>query len=170
MEEIVKFGGPLWKNVVVGKSEASDGEVVRTPGMKYKHYSPRALVVLFKGCGDGVRDVGKYLNLNLNNNNNNNNGKKEGASDDNVVALLTTRLFNADKIKAAIPPTSKLTLLVQHLGTSGQSISRNLFSALRDMDEQKGVHVILVEGIDELDEGLAVMNRLTKAASTVING
>jgi L-threonylcarbamoyladenylate synthase len=48
------------------------------------------------------------------------------------------------------------------LGKSGADISRNLFAMLREVDEQ-GMDLIIVEGIDETEEGLAVMNRLKKS-------
>lgn len=148
LEQIKQFGGPLWKDVVVGKATASENEVVRTPGMKYKHYSPRAPVVLFNGCGDGVDAISKYFSATT--------------EKPKTVALLPTRLFDVAAINSQIP------VIVRPLGSSGQDISRNLFSALREMDEEKHADIILVEGIDESEEGLAVMNRLTKAASTVI--
>ena len=47
-----------------------------------------------------------------------------------------------------------------------EAVARGLFAALRDLDSA-GVRVILVEGISDAHEGLAVMNRLRKAASEV---
>ncbi|KAF3282313.1 hypothetical protein TWF970_001723 [Orbilia oligospora] len=58
-------------------------------------------------------------------------------------------------------------LVEESLGTSGEEISRKLFGALRRMDDE-GVVVVHIEGIEEDMEGLAVMNRLKKAASVVI--
>ncbi len=46
-------------------------------------------------------------------------------------------------------------------------VARELFVALRRMDEL-GVDLIVAEGVVEADEGLAVMNRLRKAASHVV--
>ncbi|GFH21372.1 L-threonylcarbamoyladenylate synthase [Haematococcus lacustris] len=45
-------------------------------------------------------------------------------------------------------------------------VAQHLFLALRRMDEE-GVREVLVEGVQEGDEGLAVMNRLRKAATRV---
>jgi len=45
-----------------------------------------------------------------------------------------------------------------------EEVARGLFSALRELDSKK-VDVILAEGISEKNEGLAVMNRIRKAAS-----
>jgi L-threonylcarbamoyladenylate synthase len=44
-----------------------------------------------------------------------------------------------------------------------------MFAALRHMDDQ-GVEAIVVQGIGEENEGCAVMNRLRKAASSVLEG
>ena len=56
------------------------------------------------------------------------------------------------------------------LGPSTADIARDLFSALRELD-QKGVDIICVEGIDDTDgdAAAAVMNRLRKAAASEIN-
>lgn len=47
------------------------------------------------------------------------------------------------------------------------SVAKGLFRALRDLDSQK-VDVILMEGIAEDQEGLAVMNRIRKASGEII--
>ena len=55
------------------------------------------------------------------------------------------------------------------LGPSTADIARDLFSALRELD-QKGVDIICVEGIDDTsgDAAAAVMNRLRKAAASEV--
>lgn len=40
---------PGWEGVTVGYHDHADGEVPRAPGMKYRHYSPRARVSLVEG-------------------------------------------------------------------------------------------------------------------------
>ena len=55
-----------WENVAVGYKDGSEkGRTPRAPGMKYKHYSPKAKVVLVEtGVGDGQLDsflVDTYL-------------------------------------------------------------------------------------------------------------
>lgn len=160
LEQIRAAGGPAWANVVVGKANAGKDEIVRTPGMKYKHYSPRAPVVLFNNCGNGVSAVSKYLQS----------YSSSATSDSNdkiKIALLPTHQFDITKLETEIK-TAGFVVITKSLGKTGAEISHNLFSALREMDEDKGCDLILVEGIDETNEGLAVMNRLTKAASTVI--
>ncbi|MEM3448830.1 MAG: Sua5 family C-terminal domain-containing protein, partial [Nitrososphaerota archaeon] len=52
------------------------------------------------------------------------------------------------------------------LGETGDlvEVARNLFASLRELDE-RGVEVIIAEGVEERGLGLAIMNRLKKAAS-----
>lgn len=59
---------------------------------------------------------------------------------------------------------TKTEFLVSELGASGEAIQANLFAALRKADETDNVDTIIVEGISETSEGLAVMNRLRKAS------
>ncbi|KAG7694647.1 hypothetical protein KL930_003967 [Ogataea haglerorum] len=149
LEQIKQAGGPRWQNIVVAKKTAGKLEPVRTPGMKYRHYSPTARVVLFNNCGDGKEKVKAYLEKN------NLQNKK--------IALLKTRCF------AKANDISPLIYYDGTLGTSGDEIQRNLFSALRALDAEE-YDYILIEGVEETGEGLAIMNRLSKAASETING
>ncbi len=48
-----------------------------------------------------------------------------------------------------------------------ETVAKGLFAALRDLDNQ-GAQVILMEGISEDHEGLAVMNRIRKASSEIV--
>ncbi|KAG7193362.1 uncharacterized protein KQ657_000779 [Scheffersomyces spartinae] len=149
LEEIRQFGGDQWKHVILSKKTAGKLEAVRTPGMKYKHYSPSAEVVLFTGCGNGKKAITQYISQN------NLEQKK--------LALLRARNFGSN-IHPGI-------IIERSLGSTGQEISRNLFRMLRDVDEDpSGVDVIFVEGTDETNEGLAIMNRLSKAAAVHIKG
>ncbi|KAG7823089.1 hypothetical protein KL909_003692 [Ogataea angusta] len=149
LEQIKQAGGPRWQNIVVAKKTAGKLEPVRTPGMKYRHYSPTAKVVLFINCADGREKVKAYLEKN------NLQNKK--------IALLKTRRF---------APANDISPLISYdgtLGNSGDEIQRNLFSALRALDAEE-YDYILIEGVEETGEGLAIMNRLSKAASETING
>lgn len=141
LEEIKKFGGEKWQNIKVAKRNAEENEQVRTPGMKYKHYSPNAKVVLVSS----EESLHKYL-LNLKNN--------------EKTALLTTLNFNPDNFANKIS-------IIDDLGKTKQQISMNLFNYLRILDEHN-VDIIFIELIDENNQGLAIMNRLQKAASETI--
>lgn len=150
LEEIRQYGGERWNDVILAKKTAGKTEAVKTPGMKYRHYSPTAKVVLFVRCGDGKKAIDNYIN---------NNNLLEAK-----IAVLRTRHF----IKVAQTAASNKSI-ERELGVDGHTISHNLFRYLREVDEL-GVDMIFVEGMDETNEGLAIMNRLSKAALEVING
>lgn len=143
VEEIKHFGGEYWLSVAVATRAANSNDPVKTPGMKYKHYAPNAKVVLFVNCGNGVAAITNYI--------------KENECSDKRIALLTSRHFDS---KREYP---SCIIIKTDLGTTGSEISRNLFKQLREVDE-KNVDLIFVEGTDEKNEGLAIMNRLSKAA------
>jgi L-threonylcarbamoyladenylate synthase len=146
LEEIRKLGGS-WTNIVLGKKTAGQYEKVRTPGMKYKHYSPTAKVILFENFNNAIDAVNFYTNTvgdNLN-------GKK--------YAVVRSKYWTKTPEDAS---------LILDLGKTGDDIQRNLFAALRDSDAQN-VDIIFVEGVSEEDEGLAIMNRLSKAASQIFD-
>ncbi|ROW02053.1 hypothetical protein VPNG_07670 [Cytospora leucostoma] len=176
-----------WEGVVKGYKDASevgagvgsDGKVgagkgPRAPGMKYKHYSPKARVVLFEaGAGAGSADVLGELR------------RIEGKRD--VVGIIRTHRWQklpgeqagteeaADdangatdlsyEIHASVIEGSKV--LDIGLGQDTKNVAQGLFSALRELD-RKGADVIFVEGVADRDDiAAAVMNRLRKAASEI---
>ena len=145
-ENIRKFGGDEWGNLVIAKKTAGKLEPVKTPGMKYKHYSPTAKVILFVNCGNGIDAITNYTK------------GLEGK-----FALLKSSRF------ACAEEMGILGAIERSLGNSATEMAHSLFRELRDVDEM-GVDYILVEGVDETGDGLAVMNRLSKAASEVVNG
>ncbi|MCJ1251446.1 hypothetical protein MMC30_008679 [Trapelia coarctata] len=176
-----------WENTAIGYKDCSELEKApRAPGMKYKHYSPKAKVVLVEHrdleeegsvvqrfVDQGARRLGvlrtKYwkplskaflLELSV---------SKPIPSQSNG-SLNGPRSFGTAKspnLPAPIPHVS-ISAHDIHLGTSVAEIARGLFSALRALDLE-GVEVIFVEGIDNQEgEGAAVMNRLRKAAEEVI--
>ncbi|MBI4451451.1 threonylcarbamoyl-AMP synthase [Candidatus Woesearchaeota archaeon] len=58
-------------------------------------------------------------------------------------------------------------IIVKRLGRSAREAAHNLFAALRLLDS-KGLDVIIAEGPSQAGLGLAVMNRLRKAASRTL--
>lgn len=142
VEAIREVGGPFWKRIVIAKKTAGKNEAVKTPGMKYRHYSPTAKVVVFMDCGDGTEQVKKYINQH----------HLENAK----IAVLRSKHF-----------VTGLSPIERDLGQTGSEIQKNMFAELRETDEL-GVDYIFVEGVSQSNEGLAIMNRLTKAASEVV--
>ena len=157
-EEIKEIGGEFWKDCKVesGKNVKSN-EKVRTPGMKYKHYAPSAKVVLLiPDTKTSTEKIDTFEQI----------FKSEIASSNEVknIAILTTKYL--DKVrKADLQISGTDNLIIKTLGHNGEEIQANLFAALRQVDEEDKVDLIFVEGIPEEDEGLAIMNRLRKAAA-----
>lgn len=110
--------------------------VVSSPGMKYKHYSPKARVVILKGGGE---DYIRYVNAH----------KREGAA-----ALC----FDEDAAALQVPAVS--------LGPEEdrEEQARRLFDALRTID-QMGATLAYARCPEQTGVGLAVYNRLIRAAA-----
>ncbi|KAH8788380.1 DHBP synthase RibB-like alpha/beta domain-containing protein [Diaporthe sp. PMI_573] len=174
MEELRAVEG--WEGVVKGYKDASEvgenGVGPRAPGMKYKHYSPRAKVVLFEAR---TRTQGDEVLRELR--------RVEGRRD--VVGVVRTHRWErlpgqevgaeegdtdgeADlsyEIHTSVIDGSRV--LDIGLGLDSRTVAQGLFSALRELD-RKGADVIFIEGIEDKDDiAAAVMNRLRKAASEI---
>ncbi|MGB9635786.1 MAG: L-threonylcarbamoyladenylate synthase [Thermoplasmata archaeon] len=124
----------------VAKAEI-EFEQVLSPGMKYRHYSPDAKVVLVeKQASQSIFEIFNRF-------------RKKGTK---VCLLLFKDSGGREKDV--------------YCGSDGtkESYARNLFRLLRDFD-RKGYEVIVVEGVDEEGIGLAIMNRLRKAASEIVS-
>lgn len=117
-------------------SGKKSGSVHRSPGMKYKHYSPDAQVILIEGKSSlvHVRILRMVQQLN-----------RQGK----LVGVITTR-------------NDKYTKNTRRVGT-GSKFAVSLFKIFREFDSKK-VDVILVQGIPRKGIGLGIMNRLGKAA------
>ena len=165
----------------------------RAPGMKYKHYSPKARVVLFEdwrasSAPRSLERLVKDLQHEA--------GPTPANSTAGVIRTATWPALQASSALQASPsgnsaapklevkaggsavvyslqeykyPTAQgPNVLELDLGRDVPSIAHGLFSALRDLDT-RGADVIFVEGIDDRGDDMAsaVMNRLRKAASDV---
>jgi L-threonylcarbamoyladenylate synthase len=117
-------------------------EKARSPGLKHKHYAPNAEVVLVEGETSKIVDKVKEL-------------VDSYKQEKKKVGVLTTdenfSYYKADVVKSL---GSRKNLTV---------IANNLFRLLREFDSEK-VDVIVAEGLPLEGLGLAVMNRLRKAA------
>lgn len=122
-----------------GKSDLAP----KSPGQKYKHYSPKAEVVIFES--DSLEKLAAGIKE-----------KYDAYVDDgyNVGIMATEETEEYYE--------GYCSLLV---GNRAEpiSIAANLFKKLREFDELN-VDFILAEGLDELGINLAIMNRLKKAA------
>lgn len=121
-----------------------------TPGMKYLHYTPAVPVILaLPATADSsiTDDLSKALG---------------GYS--RLGALLTSE----SPLKRQLESMEGTNLEMYDLGPREQPsvVAQRLFDGLLTL-EGRGVEVILVEGIQESDVGLAVMNRVRKAAKHI---
>lgn len=113
-----------------------------SPGMIHKHYAPKAKVILVEGAVSSVikkiRELTYYYR-----------------SKSLKVGILGTQetisYYNADVLETL---GSRFNMEV---------IAKNLFGLLREFDN-KNVDIIIAEGVPDEGLGLAVMNRLRKAA------
>lgn len=181
IEEIRACEG--WEDVQKAyKDQSEEGKAApRAPGMKYKHYSPKARVVLyettFQDASKCITQTDKEALLATSNEANRigvirtytwptGAGLKFAEVHTNGTAKKTDLLFDVLQRDLVDENGQKMGQLLDiNLGSDTRSIAQGLFSALRELDS-RGADVIFVEGIDDsIDIAAAVMNRLRKAAS-----
>ena len=115
----------------------------RAPGMKYRHYAPAAPLRVIEAEPTEllvilIREIQQAMQQ----------GKKIGV----LVASETVEILPSGIVIADYGSRSR-----------PEQLAVNLFTLLRQFDEQE-VDIIFAEGISEQGIGLAVMNRLRKAA------
>lgn len=114
----------------------------KAPGMKYRHYAPKAKVKIIRGNKEKTIDkikeiVDNYIEKNK-----------------NVAVLCVEENKNEFSNGKVISLGSEFIL---------EDIARNLFETLRTCDDL-GVDIIICEAFEEKGVGVAIMNRLSKAA------
>ena len=118
-------------------------KINKSPGMKYRHYSPNARVVIVEGSR--IRAKAKIIELTEK-------LKHEGKK----VSIMTA--------SKSLKPNADT---VQYMGNTLDTIARNLFANLRKADSDH-IDVIVIQGINYNNTGFAIMNRLKKAAAETI--
>ena len=122
--------------------QEESGQVPRAPGMKYRHYAPKGELVIVEGP---PMQAAAYMNRLA----------AEDSARGEKTGIIGTEeslgQYHADVVKS--------------LGARGDqdAIARNLYSVLRQMDEEK-VTKIYSESFADRNLGQAIMNRLLKAA------
>lgn len=122
-------------------SENSD-KAPKAPGMKYRHYAPKAEMIIVQGePGEAVKAIKQLAYAQERN------GKK--------VGIIAT--------SESVP--SYTTGIVKSIGSreNEKTVARNLYRILREFDAEE-VDYIYSEAFSEDGIGTAVMNRLGKAA------
>ena len=124
----------------------ADGIVPKAPGMKYKHYSPDAKVVIVMGETGRVADKINELTAQRH---------EEGASVGVMAVSENVGMYNAD--------------MVVDMGSrcDEAEAAKKLFSALRSFDDKR-IEYVYSESFPTDNVGQAVMNRLIKAAGHTI--
>ena len=110
------------------------------PGMKYRHYAPKEPVYLLEG--EAIELLPTLVSRALS-------------------AGLTVGVLCDSGMRERLPQDE--LVLLSCWGASRQALAADLFYLLRDFDRTKP-DVILAQGVSEDGIGLAIMNRLRKAA------
>lgn len=135
---------------VIGKTEIDrailsddSGIKPKAPGMKYRHYAPKASLTIVEGEQEKV--TGQRFNELL----------KEGEAAGEKIGVIASTETAADYLGG----------IVRTIGSRSDelSISRHLFGILRDFDTLQ-VDRIYSESFETPQMGQAIMNRLMKAA------
>ena len=172
---------------LLGKS-MTEGFIPKAPGMKYRHYAPKAEMILFKKnllsdqsqkvneipYGEEKKLIAKSI-LSY--------GAKElsDCPEQEVKKSVAKAILSYGEKELSVSPEKRIWILcgedtaslyegdgrftVQILGRREEplSMTHNLFRLLRQADEE-GVELILGECYSEEGVGFALMNRLKKAA------
>jgi len=119
--------------------------VARSPGMKYRHYAPRAKVVVIEGEITVAREAIQLL-----------------------VDLLRARRMRVGVLGSDGHEYAADLVVDLGLRSDAREAARRLFRSLREMD-RAGVEVVVAEDwADVPGMGLAVSNRLRKAAGGIV--
>lgn len=141
-EQIEEIIGPIEiDKTILGKVNANN--IPKSPGMKYRHYSPKAHVIIVnaKNIDNQVKKITELANQSINE------GKKVGiCATDQTVNFYTG--FDTISVGDRNNP---------------ETIASKLFALLREFDD-RGAEIILAESVDKNGVGLAIMNRMVKAA------
>lgn len=134
-------------------SKPEEGLKPKAPGMKYRHYAPKADFKMYSGEKEKVaNEIIKIAN------------EKEAQG-------FVTGIITSDQNRHLYEGKLSKGVIVVSLGDLNQpeTIAGNLFKALRDFDKLD-VQFILGETFSRENVGDAIMNRLTKAAGyNIIN-
>lgn len=163
---------------LLGKSMA-EGFTPKAPGMKYRHYAPKAEMILFKKKEEdetrsGQEEIAELI-LSY--------GEKElsDCPEKEMKKSVAEAILSYGEKELSVSPEKRIWILcgedtaslyegdgrftVQILGRREEplSMTHNLFRLLRQADED-GAELILGECYSEEGVGFALMNRLKKAA------
>lgn len=132
----------LFPVVKIDKAIVGENVVPKAPGMKYKHYAPKANMILFEGSSAKIADA------------------------------ITSKIadYEREGKKVGLVVSYEVAEKLQHENTAIygnqddlMTIASEIYECLRFFDD-KDVDIILAEGTTDKGIGLAIMNRLHKAS------
>lgn len=141
-EQLAEVLGEVRFDEAVLKKSASENVVAKAPGMKYRHYAPKAPLYIVEGKSE---EVIRYINSEA----------VKNAAEGRITGILAT-----EETKKCY--TGGMVFCVGER-SNAESIAAGLFDTLRSFDET-GVSVIYSESFADNPLGTAIMNRLLKAA------
>jgi L-threonylcarbamoyladenylate synthase len=131
--------------VLIDKTILAEGEMrerPKAPGMKYKHYAPKGDLTIIEGKEQDVVDMINQL-------------VAEKVADNYKVGIIATdetiNRYKEGQVKSIGKRSDE------------QTISHNLYNVLREFDDMN-VEYIYSESFSDGKMGVAIMNRLLKAA------
>lgn len=125
---------------ILEQTAIGENEKVLSPGMKYKHYAPNSECILV--YSENAEKMIEKI--------------KEIATSKNKVTIISCR-EHLDKYQ-------EITDSIINVGSKNDlsEISKNIFSALREVDKIMP-DLVIIEGVKQEGMGLAIMNRLIRA-------
>lgn len=118
------------------------GGAARSPGMKYRHYSPRAQLWLYPPLAGNARAA------------------RQLAADAHELRARGRRV--AAIVREPVPEVERII----PLPAEARQVARALFHWLRELDDQ-GIDCVLIEGVPAIGVGRAIMDRLERAATHI---
>ena len=137
-------------NITLDQALADNDQklIPKAPGMKYRHYAPKAQMTIING---EELEVVAYINQQVEK------YKKQQVKTGVIATQDTLKLYKADSVK--------------NIGSkqNAEEIAKHLFKILREFDDED-IEMIFTESFSYDGIGQAIMNRLIKAAGNhVIN-
>lgn len=120
----------------------TEGLKPKAPGMKYRHYAPNAKVIIISGeRKKTIEKIKEMVHYNI-----------EKHKKVCILTVEENKSEYTEGINVSLGSISDLS-----------TVAKNLFESLRKCDDL-GADLILAEGYEEKGLGVAIMNRLNKAA------
>jgi len=132
----------IFKTTGLMPTGAEYNEKPRSPGMKYRHYAPKAPMVILKGTAANIAT--HILNI------------CEAKPDKKIGAFVSDATWKLLRYK-----TQNICYIP--LSNDHKTVAQNLFTNLRQFDKNN-VSFIFAEAVDNSDLGTAIMDRMLKAA------